>query len=130
VNPAYPDLYLDPAKHDTERLADCPAPRPPTGGIRDYEGVLFNRLYSPFFPEAGLDTLYTSEVYGWQGVPPSNWNGAVIAQRYQSTQADTLSGTMQGRVVLFMFQPYPFYEGPAIDAGTAAVTWLMKGRDY
>ena len=33
-------------------------------------------------------------------------------------------------VVLFLFQPYPFYEGPAVDAGTAAVTWLIKGRDY
>jgi len=51
---------------------------------------------------------------------------AVIAQRYQSTKADTLSGVAQGRVVLFLFQPYPFYEGPAVDAGTAAVTWLIK----
>jgi hypothetical protein len=130
TNPAYPDLYLDPAKWDTERLSDCRPPRPPTGGIRDYEGVFFERAYSPLFPEAGLDTLYTSECYGWQGAPPSYWNNAVIAQRYQSTSADTLSGQAQGRVVLFLFQPYPFYEGPAIDAGTAAVNWLIKGRDF
>ncbi len=129
-NPAYPDLYIDPAKHNTEKLADCPPPKPPTGGIRDYEGLLFDRIYSPLFPEPGLDTLYTSETYSWPGGPPSYWGGSIVAQRYQSTKADTLSGLAQGRVVLFMFQPYPFYEGPAIDAGTAAVTWLIKGRDY
>jgi hypothetical protein len=39
-------------------------------------------------------------------------------------------GRAQGRTVLFLFQPYPFYEGPAIDAGTAAINWLMTGSDY
>lgn len=130
TNPAYPDLYLDPTKHDTEKLADCPSPIPPQGGIRDYEGIRFDRLYSPFFPEAGLDTLYRSECYSWPGGPPTVWNRSIIAQRYQSTRADTLSGQAQGRVVMFLFQPYPFLEGPAVDAGTAAITWLIKGRDY
>jgi hypothetical protein len=54
----------------------------------------------------------------------------VIAQRYESTPADTLAGTEQGRVIMFMFQPYPFMKGPAIDAGTAAINWLMTGQDY
>ncbi|MFB3907087.1 MAG: hypothetical protein ACE15D_01690 [Candidatus Eisenbacteria bacterium] len=130
TNPAYPDLYIDPAKHDTEALADCGPNSPPTGGIRDFEGVLFDRAYSPFFPEAGLDTLYTSVGYNWGGFPPTTWDGSVIAQRYESTAADTLRGQQQGRVVLFLFQPYPFQEGPAADAGTSAINWLMTGQDY
>lgn len=131
TNPAYPDLVLDPAKHDTEVPADCPqSTPPPTGGILDYEGVLFDRQYSPFFAEAGLDTLYTSEHYSWEGTPPTQWTGSVIAQRYEATAADTLEGREQGRVIMFMFQPYPFVEAPAIDAGTAAINWLMTGQDY
>ncbi|MBM3286023.1 MAG: hypothetical protein FJY88_01520 [Candidatus Eisenbacteria bacterium] len=130
-NPAYPDLYIDPAKFNGEVLSGCEmTPKPPTGGLRDYEGILFDRRYSPFYPEAGLDTLYTSETYNWIGGPPSYWGGSVIAQRYESTQVDTLRGNAQGRVVLFLFQPYPFYEGPAVDAGTAAINWLIKGQDY
>jgi hypothetical protein len=131
VNPAYPDLAIDPAKFDTEAMADCGGQiEPPIGGIKDSEGVLFERQYSPFFPEAGLDTLYVSEHYDWEGSPPTYWNGSVIAQRYEATRADTLRGLEQGRVILFMFQPYPFDEGPAVDAGTAAINWLMTGQDY
>lgn len=132
TNPAYPDLVLDPARHDKEAPEDCGGAdiRPPVGGIKDYEGVLFDRNYAPFFPEAGLDTLYTSVCYDWEGSPPTKWNGSVVAQRYESTRADTLAGSQQGRVMLFLFQPYPFYEAPAIDAGTAAINWLMTGQDY
>jgi hypothetical protein len=131
VNPAYPDLVLDPGKWDPEREADCERPdNPPVGGIKDWEGVLFDRKYSPFFQEAGLDTLYVSEHYNWGGSPPTYWNGSVLAQRYEATAADTSQGLAHGRVILFMFQPYPFQEGPAIDAGTAAINWLMTGQDY
>jgi hypothetical protein len=132
VNPAYPDLTLDPSKWNTERPADCGLGEnnPPFGGLKDWEALLFDRAYSPFFPEAGLDTLYVTEHYNWSGSPPTYWNGAVVAQRYEATAADTLRGSEQGRVILFMFQPYPFYEGPAIDAGTAAINWLMTGQDY
>jgi hypothetical protein len=129
-NPAYPDLVLDPDKYNTERLTDCQQAEIPIGGIVDYEGVLFERQYAPLFPEAGLDTLYKAETYDWVGAPPSYWNGSVIAQRYQSTAIDTLRGTTQGRVVLFLFQPFPFEENPAVDAGTAAINWLMTGQDY
>ncbi len=131
TNPAYPDLTLDPMKWDPERPADCSGNvHPPMGGIKDYEGVLFDRQFAPFYPEAGLDTLYVSEMYNWSGTPRTTWDGAVVAQRYEATAADTLEGLEQGRVILFMFQPYPFYEGPAADAGTAAINWLMTGQDY
>jgi hypothetical protein len=131
TNPAYPDLVLDPTKHDTEVPSDCPQdPPPPMGGIKDYEGILWDRIFGDVPHEAGLDTLYTSECYEWEGTPPSNWHGAVIAQRYQATPTDTSQVMQRGRLVHFLFQPYPFMEGPAIEAGTAAINWLMTGDDY
>ncbi len=133
ANPLYPDLYLDPAKWDTERLSDCSNPKPPVGGILDYEGVLEGPSTEPGYarhnPDAGLDTLYVGVPYNWHGTPPSKWNGMVVAQRYESTAADTLRGTTQGRIMMFLFQPYLFQEGPVVNAGTAAVNWLMTGGD-
>jgi len=133
-NPAYPDLYLDPVKYDCLRKHNCGAP----GGIADWEGVWEGSAseddnpngYTPKVADEGLDTLYTGVCYSWGEGPPSHLDGAVIAQRYESTAVDTLLGNAQGRVVLFLFQPYPFVEGPTIDAGTAAINWLMKGSDY
>jgi hypothetical protein len=132
TNPAYPDLMIDPSRYNADAPEDCGGAdiHPPKGGIKDYEGIIFDRNYAPFFAEAGLDTLYTSRCYNWDGSPPTKWNDAVIAQRYESTHADTLAGTQQGRVMLFLFQPYPFFEGPAIDAGTAAINWLLTGQDF
>jgi hypothetical protein len=130
VNPAYPDLSLDASKHNTEVGTGCGNLNPPQGGIEDFEGIKFDRAYSPLFPEAGLDTIYTAVGYSWIGSAPTHWDGAVVAQRYESTRADTLAGTQQGRVMMFLFQPYPFFEGPAVDAGTAAINWLMTGQDY
>jgi hypothetical protein len=131
-NPAYPDLDLDPSKHDADLpIGDCPQiPSPPLGGLRDWEGVLHHGGLPPLDPEPGLDTLYTSVPYGWSGGLPPAFRDAVIAQRYESTAADTLAERAQGRVVLFLFQPFYFTEGPAHDAGTAAINWLMTGSDY
>lgn len=133
TNPLYPDLYVDPTKWDTEVLTDCTNPRPPVGGLRDFEGVLEGPANEPGFarhtPDAGLDTLYVGVPYNWIGTPPSRWEGMVTAQRYESTAADTLRGTVQGRVIMFLFQPYPFQEGPVVNAGTAAVNWLITGQD-
>ena len=50
--------------------------------------------------------------------------------RYTSTAADTLEGRQQGRTILYLFQPYPFVEGPTISSGTASINWLMTGSDY
>lgn len=136
TNPAYPDLYIDPVKWDPDAPSHrCEIITPPQGGIVDWEGILegdprdLDAGYAAHIPDAGLDTLYTAICYSWEGGPPSQWNGAVIAERYQSTKVDTLRGTAQGRVVTFLFQPYPFYEGAAIDAGTSAINWLMTGQD-
>jgi hypothetical protein len=136
TNPAYPDLYLDRAKWDPDAPSQrCEIITPPNSGITDWEGIIAGSPRDPdggfaaHVPDAGLDTLYTAVCYSWEGAPPSVWDGAVIAQRYESTRADTLRGTAQGRVVMFLFQPYPFLEGPAVDAGSAAINWLMKGVD-
>lgn len=130
-SPAYPDLFLDPAKHDAHVPADCPqSVPPPVGGIKDYEGVLFDDRYPPHYPQAGLDTLYTSVCYDWSGTPASTWHGAVVAQRYESTASDTLLARAQGRTILYLFQPFPFMEGPVVEAGTASINWLMTGSDY
>jgi hypothetical protein len=60
---------------------------------------------------------------------PSDADGAVIGARYQSTQADTLIGRQHGRVIYFNWQPWWFQEDRMMDAGTAAVNWLLTGRD-
>jgi hypothetical protein len=136
TNPGYPDLYIDPTKWNPDLPSHrCELFDAPNGGITDWEGIIAGDPrdadggYAAHVPDAGLDTLYTAVCYSWSGGPPSNWDGAVIAQRYQSTRADTLRGTSQGRVVMFLFQPYPFYEGAADDAGTEAIHWLMTGHD-
>jgi hypothetical protein len=137
TNPAYPDLYLDLAKWNPDDTTRCNQPgfRTPDGGILDWEGVIDGDPrdpdggYSAHVPDPGLDTLYTAVCTSWVGGTMSTWDGAVIAQRYESTHADTIRGTQQGRVIMFTFQPYPFMEGPAINAGTAAINWLMTGSD-
>ncbi len=136
TNPAYPDLYLDPLKWNPDTPSGlCELFNAPIGGISDWEGVMAGDPrdrdggFAAHVPDAGLDTLYTAICYSWSGGPPSFWDGAVVAQRYESTKADTLRGAAQGRVVVFMFQPYPFFEGPTDDAGTAAINWLMTGHD-
>jgi|GEM_PF-3991143 len=134
ANSAYPDLYLDRNKWDPDRPSTT-CPDKVAGGISDWEGILEGPPndpdggYTAHAPDAGLDTLYTGICSSWAGGPPTIWNGAIVAQRYSPTKADTLRGTVQGRVVMFLFQPYAFLEGPAIDAGSAAINWLMTGRD-
>jgi hypothetical protein len=139
ANPYYPDLYIDPAKWNTEAPTGCGDHRA-IGGISDFEAMMEGTNVDPGFaahvPDAGLDTLYFGVPYDGPAAPPSRWgigaNGQyqmVIGQRYESTKADTLSGTAQGRVILLDFQPYPFMEGPVWDAGTSAINWLMTGRD-
>lgn len=54
---------------------------------------------------------------------------AVIAHRYESTAADTAFGTQQERTVIFSFQPYWFEAESLKDAGTAAINWLVTGRN-
>jgi hypothetical protein len=139
ANPYYPDLYIDPAKWNTEAVSGCADARA-SGGIDDFEAVMegsnIETGYAPHRADAGLDTLYYGVPYNGPVSPPSRWgigtNGnyqMVVAQRYQSTAADTLRSAAQGRIVLFTFQPYLFQEGPVWDAGTSAINWLMTGRD-
>lgn len=138
-NPYYPDLYIDPAKWNTETATECPDRRA-KGGIEDFEAVIqgssLEAGYTPHIADAGLDTLYMGVPYNGPAAPPSRWGlgsdgkyQMVVGQRYESTAADTTKGTAQGRVVLLTIQPYVFQEGPVWDAGTSAINWLMTGRD-
>jgi hypothetical protein len=128
ANPAYPDLFIDEAKWDPLRIAD----EEYKGGV-PWEGNMVGLNQNPV-PYEGLDTLYTAETWNRSVLPvcgslPSSLSGAVVAARYQSTRADTLEGRQHGRVIYFNFQPWWFQEDRMMDAGTAAVNWLLTGRD-
>jgi len=138
LHPAYPDLLLDPAKFQPERLLDCGSD-PNTcryeGGTKEWEGL--EGTLATTVTEAGLDSLYAARTFNrhWdahagRGVfIQSATDGAICAQRYESTLADTLSGSAQGRTILFAFQPYFFAPSGLFDAGVAAVNWLVTGKD-
>jgi hypothetical protein len=128
ANPAYPDLFLDGAKWNPWAVNGDEY----KGGV-GWEGTMVGMNQNPE-PSAGLDTLYTAETWNLSnrpvcGIARSVVEGAVIAARYQSTRADTLEGRQHGRVVWFDFQPWWFQQDRLMDAGTAAVNWLLTGRD-
>ncbi len=128
AHPAFPDLFLDPAKWDPELIQEGDY----KGGVR-WEGNMASLGQEPT-PYAGLDTLYTVETWNRSvrtqcGVEPSPVEGAIISARYQSTAADTLSGRQHGRVLWIDIQPWWFQEDRLLDAGTAAVNWLFTGRE-
>ncbi len=136
LNPAYPDLYLDTSKWNPWSPGDAGQY---LGGREDWEGVKASADEEvPQFE--GLDSLYSVVTWDLQKPGPNNncpneghylspGRDAVIAQRYQSTTADTLAGRQHGRIIFFDFEPYWYQENRVLDAGTAAVNWLVTGRD-
>ncbi|MEZ4650019.1 MAG: hypothetical protein R3E97_14760 [Candidatus Eisenbacteria bacterium] len=127
-HPAYPDIWLDYSKWDPYLLIDGPQYQ---GGVKFWEG--FRGEVRPFERLSGLDTLYTpvtfDSTYAF-GAPPPRFADAVIGWRYESTRADTLGGTQQGRIVVLDFQPYFFEPNAVQDAGTSSINWLVTGLDH
>lgn len=130
ANPAYPDITLDPQKWNPEEITGEEF----RGGIADWEGVMQVDGQAPMH-EGGLDTLYTAQTWNRSlnpgcGYAPSPVDGAIIGARFHSTPADTLAGRQHGRVLYLNFQPWWFEGDNLLDAGTAAVNWLVTGRDW
>ncbi len=128
MHPSYPDLQLDLRKWNPEEIVGGKY----LGGIGSWEGHQFG-LNQELLRFEGLDSLYAAETWdraiaGCEDViSPSR--GAIVAMRYQSTAADTIAGTQHGRVIWYNFQPYWFDAQRMMDAGTAAVNWMVTGRD-
>jgi len=124
---AYPDLQLDYKKRDPFAKVSGNQFR---GGIQDWEGVLGRTDPSSQMP--GFEALYTPITMDTTlccGLRRSGLSDAIVGHRYSSTTADTLVGTQQGRMMIFNFQPYWFEAGSLLDAGTAAINWLVTGHD-
>ncbi len=142
LRPSFPDLALDRNKQNPGALDPGNKDRY-IGGSIFWEGAKAapTELVDDL---PGLDSLYAAETWNRyhassnnqcvQGTEPlgtyiSPGAGAVIAQRYQSTRADTLAGIQHGRTMFFDFEPYWFQEMGLFDAGTTAINWLITGRD-
>jgi hypothetical protein len=130
-NPNYPDLFLDTGKWDPSVLNGQGYYR---SGIREWDGFKYSHTYDYPTTLPGLDTLYTAVTWN-QGHgrcinAVGSGNGSVIGWRYLSTRADTLANRQQGRTVVFDFQPWYFTRSRLTDAGTAAINWLVTGRDH
>ncbi len=139
LNPAFPDLFIDPNKWNPLQVGGNQY----LGGRIDWEGV---KAASGETVESlpGLDSLYAANT--WNRLLPTNPSNcsqgnlpfgsyyspaynAIIAQRYQSTKADTLAGIQHGRTMVFDFEPYWYQEAGLFDAGSSAINWLVTGRD-
>ncbi|MBU1949033.1 MAG: hypothetical protein KJ927_10005, partial [Candidatus Eisenbacteria bacterium] len=125
VHPLYPDLDLNTSVWNPwrPRVGDGL----PVGGTVWFE-VYKNSRSIAIQPEPGMDTLYVLKTFNYQGVQ-SRLEGYPITLRYQSTPEDSALGIDQGRVFLQMFPFFPCHEGPATEAATKAITWVMTGRD-
>jgi len=127
-HPAYPDLELD---NDKIQPFDEVSGNQFRGGIKDWEGV--KGVVRPVEQIAGFDSLYspvTMDTTLCCGFRSGGVKDAIVAHRYASTAADTIAGTQQGRTVIFNFQPYWFEKAGLLDAGTAAINWLVTGQDH
>jgi hypothetical protein len=133
-NPAFPDIPIDPAKWDPSAVVNRGKPNAEyRGGVPFWEGCM-GGPDQPLVQLEGLDTLYTAGTWNRShrsscGPLPSTSDGAVLGARYQPTRGDTLLGRQHGRVLYMDFQPWYFQGDRLIDAGTAAVNWLLTGRD-
>jgi len=140
LNPSYPDIELDRSDYNPEELIDCEAGNPASciyqGGLGRWEATEANAR--SVIQEAGLDSIYAVATFNKlydpdspDGIPiTATVDNAIIAQRYESTRADTLAGTAQGRVFWWGFQPFLFQEQSVQDAGAATINWLVTGRDH
>jgi hypothetical protein len=130
-NPNYPDLYLDTRKWNPETILSTGKLK---GGIAEFEGFKLAAQNDTRIAMEGLDSLYTARTFNRSRSPQcANIRGSadnsICGWRYESTRADTLANRQHGRVIVFDFQPYYFQPGRITDAGTAAVNWLVTGRD-
>jgi hypothetical protein len=128
LNPAFPDLRIDPTKWDPWVVEEGQY----KGGLKKWEGS-----FAPFTQDplqfAGLDSLYAAETWNHAMITDCNHasrvDGAICGRRYESTRADTLRNRQHGRVMVFDFQPWWFVRDQIASAGTAAINWLVTGRD-
>lgn len=134
-NPAYPDLFLDTTKRDPWEVLDI-GDGQYRGGIVKWEGnkSQVGALRTEDLRLEGLDTLYVAETWDRAYSPlcgnvASPARGGICAQRYESTRADSLSGLQHGRVVSFNFVTWFLQPDRLLDANTAAINWLVTGRD-
>jgi hypothetical protein len=129
LHPAYPDLRLNRQKWDPWAIINQGTRF--RGGIDEWEGVKGDFL--PIEQMPGLDSLYASvnmDTTFCCGPLESGLGGAIVGQRYESTRLDTLRGTQQGRTLVLDFQPWWFESAALTDAGTAAINWLVTGKDH
>jgi len=133
MHPMYPDLQLDPARWNPWEEVVEGGRRLYRGGITFWEGSKRCGNDDPVALE-GLDSLYYAQT--WDRSldptclsPESPSSGAIIGLRYESTAADTLLGNQHGRLALFDFEPSLFIEDLVLNATSAALTWLVHGRD-
>lgn len=130
LNPAYPDIELDPDRWNPWRLENGQY----KGGIEFWEGI--QRQSNETIEQLpGLDSLYAVQTWNRSideqcGEELSPLDGSICGMRYESTHADTLLGRQHGRVISFNFQPYYFQPERVADASTAAINWLVTGRDF
>ncbi len=139
LNPAYPDLFLDRSKWNPDEMQNCdegPEHCQFKSGMPDWDGT--RGTPATIVAEAGLDSLYAVKTFNkfWDWQLPgavaiqASVEGSVIARRYESTHADTLESRQQGRTMIFGFQPWYLEPIGVHDAGTAAVNWLVTGKDH
>ncbi len=135
LDPAYPDLALDPEKWSADELLNCdegPEHCFYRGGIGGWEG--FQRMDGEEVG-AGFDSLYAATTFDryWDPVQNEGYGvesesrNAILAHRYEATAADTALGLAQGRVMVFGFEPWYFEREGLTGAGAAAASWLVTG---
>ena len=135
LDPAYPDLALDPEKWSPDELLNCnegPEHCFYRGGIGGWEG--FQRMEGEEVG-AGFDSLYAATTFDryWDPLENEGYEvesesrNAILAHRYEATAADTVLGLAQGRVMVFGFEPWYFEREGLIGAGSAAAAWLVTG---
>lgn len=138
LHPAYPDLVLDDRKWPSGQLINCDQGDrlcQYRGGIQYWDGL--KGTPATIEEQAGMDSLYATRTFNrfwdWQSNAPvpiqSSVEGAICGHRYASTRADTLEGKQQGRTMVLSFQPWYLDPTALLDAGTAAVNWVVTGKD-
>ncbi len=125
LNPSFPEIEIDPVYRDPYILEDKFRFR---GGIVDWEGFRSSPRLPVEIP--GLDPIYapiTMDTTLRYGSIRAGYENAVVAWRYQSTTADTMESTQQGRTVVLDFQPYWFRADQVEEAGRLIADWIVSG---
>jgi len=128
LDPAFPDIVLDRSKWDPWMVQDAEY----TGGPSTWEGSLRDFTQAPEHWE-GLDSLYAVETWDRSLSDACQYGsvskGAICGMRYAPTYADTLASRQHGRIIFFLFQPFWHLPDQVLSASTAAINWLVTGKD-